>query len=127
VHVGIAVFVVGGLLLVVLGNALQWRWVNNLWFRLAHLLAIGVVIAESWLGWVCPLTTLEMWLRSRAGVATYGGGFIEHWFRRLLFYEAPPWVFTVAYSAFGAAVLATWWSWPPRRKPRVAAASRPAR
>jgi hypothetical protein len=112
-HVAIAVFVVGGFLLIVIGNVRHWRWVNRLWLRLAHVVAIGIVVAESWTGFVCPLTTLEMWLRSRAGGATYAGGFIEHWFQRLLFYEAPPWIFVVAYSAFGAAVLASWWYWPP--------------
>ena len=58
-HFGIVVFVVGGLVLVVAGNALRWRWVNAFGFRLAHLAAIAVVVAQSWLGEVCPLTTLE--------------------------------------------------------------------
>ena len=69
VHVGIAAFVVVGLLLVIAGNLKRWRWVNNAWLRVAHLAAIGIVVAESWLGFVCPLTTLEMWLRSRAGAS----------------------------------------------------------
>ena len=34
--------------------------VNALWFRLVHLLAIGYVVAQAWLGQVCPLTTLEL-------------------------------------------------------------------
>ena len=70
VHVGIAAFVVAGLLLVIVGNLEHWGWVNNAWFRVAHVAAIGIVVAESWLGFVCPLTTLEMWLRSRAGEAS---------------------------------------------------------
>jgi hypothetical protein len=43
-------------------------------------------------------------------------GFIELWLHRLLFYTAPPWVFATAYSAFGLAVAAAWWRWPPRRR-----------
>ena len=113
VHVGIAVFVVGGLALVLLGRVMHWRWVDRLWFRVAHLAAIAIVVAESLFGIVCPLTTLEMWLRARAGASTYGGGFIEHWFQRLLFHDAPPWVFAASYAAFGLAVLATWWFFPP--------------
>lgn len=115
-HVAIAVFVVLGLVLVVAGNLRGWGWVNRLWFRLAHLAAIAFVAAESWFGMVCPLTTLEMWLRTKAGAPTYAGGFIEHWLQYLLYYDAPPWVFTLAYSLFGLAVLATWWWFPPRRK-----------
>jgi len=114
VHVGVAAFVVVGLLVVVAGNLKRWGWVNNAWFRVAHLGAIGIVVAESWLGFVCPLTTLEMWLRSRAGDASYGGGFIEHWLQQLLYYNAPPWVFIAGYSVFALLVLTTWWYFPPR-------------
>lgn len=88
-HVAVVVFVVGGLVLVVAGNLRGWRWVNAWWFRLAHLAAILVVVAEAWFGVVCPLTTAEAWLRSQALAAAYSGGFIEHWLQRLLFYEAP--------------------------------------
>jgi hypothetical protein len=118
-HVGIAAFVVAGLVLVVAGNLMHWGWVNNAWLRIAHLAAICVVVAESWLGFVCPLTTLEMWLRSRAGEASYGGGFIEHWLQQLLYYSAPPWVFAVAYTGFALLVLASWWYFPPRFKSRA--------
>lgn len=113
-HVAIAVFVVAGLPIVVIGNLKYWGWVNNIRFRLAHLAAIGIVVAESWLGFVCPLTTLELWLRSRAGEAPYAGGFIEHWLQRLLYYSAPPWVFIAVYSGFASLVLASWWYFPPR-------------
>ena len=63
IHFAIVLFVVGGLLLIVLGNFLRWSWVNHWWFRAMHLLAISVVVLESWLGIECPLTTLENWLR----------------------------------------------------------------
>jgi hypothetical protein len=114
VHVALVLFVVGGLVLVVLGNWLKWMWVNRWWFRLAHLAAIAVVVAEAWIGLVCPLTTLEMWLRKQGRDATYTGSFIEHWLQRLLYYDAPGWVFTTAYSVFGLAVIAAWWFFPPK-------------
>lgn len=119
IHVLVVVFVVLGLVLVVAGNRLGWRWVNHLWFRLIHLGAIVVVVAEAWLGIVCPLTTLEMWLRLKAGQAGYSGSFIQHWLQQVLYYDAPAWVFIAAYTAFGLLVLASWWRYPPawrRRK-----------
>jgi hypothetical protein len=126
-HVALVLFVVGALVLVVAGNLLGWRWVNALWFRLAHLATIAVVAAEAWLGIVCPLTTLEMWLRARAKTATYEGSFIEHWLQAVLFWEAPAWVFTVAYSVFALAVAAAWWYFPPERRRRVVPVQRPRR
>lgn len=116
-HLGIVVFVIGGLALVIIGNLRAWRWVNALWFRLAHLLAIAVVVAQSWFGAICPLTSLEMWLREHARTATYTGGFIEHWFNRLLYYDAPAWVFTLGYTLFGLLVVASWWRFPPNARP----------
>lgn len=114
-HTLIAAFIVGGLVLVLVGNLRGWPWVNALGFRLAHLAAIAVVVAESWLGIACPLTVLEMWLRQQAHVTTYSGSFIEHWFQQLLYYHAPPWVFVLAYSLFGALVVASWIWFPPTR------------
>jgi len=120
-HVAVVVFVVGGLVLVIIGNVCKWRRVNALWFRLAHLAANAIVVADAWLGMTCPLTELEMWLRSKTRVTPYSGSFIEHWLQRLLYYEAPQWVFILAYSLFGLLVLATWWFFPPdairRRNP----------
>jgi hypothetical protein len=113
-HAAVVLFVVVGLVLIVAGNLRGWRWVNSAWLRLAHAAAIGVVVAEAWFGIVCPLTTLEQWLRARAGDAGYGGGFIEHWVQRLIYYDLPGWVFVLGYSLFGLAVLAAWWRWPPR-------------
>jgi len=118
VHVALVLFVVGGLVLVIVGNLRGWRCVNNLWF-LAHVGAIAIVVAEAWLGFTCPLTTFEMWLRAQAGSATYGGGFIEHWFSRILFYDAPPWAFVIIYSLFGLLVLATWLRFPPTTRKRT--------
>ena len=115
-HVAVVAFVIGGLVLIIIGNLYNWRWVNAWWFRLTHLGAIAVVVAEVWLGVVCPLTTLEMWLREQAHVTTYQGSFIEHWLQRILYYDAPPWVFVLGYSLFGLFVVATWWYFPPVSK-----------
>ena len=113
-HLAIVIFVISGLLLVLFGRWRGWQWIHNIYFRLAHLAAIGVVVTQAWLGVVCPLTTLENHLRRLAGQAEYPGSFITYWLHALLFYDAPPWVFTVCYSLFGIAVLASFILAPPR-------------
>jgi len=112
-HFLVVAFVIGGLVLVIVGNLNAWQWVNALWFRLLHLAAITVIVAQTWLGAACPLTSLEMWLRAKSGAATYNDSFIEHWIQRLLYYDAPSWVFTLVYSLFGLLVAASWWRFPP--------------
>jgi hypothetical protein len=88
--------------------------VLNPWFRLLHLVAIAVVVLQSWLGVICPLTIWEMQLREKAGDAYYAGSFIAHWVEELLYYNAPPWVFMVLYSLFGLLVLLSWFWVRPR-------------
>jgi O-acetyl-ADP-ribose deacetylase (regulator of RNase III) len=119
-HTAVVAFVIGGLLLIVAGNRRGWRWVNTAWFRLLHLAAIVTVVAETWLDYTCPLTTLEMWLRARGGAPGYSGSFIGHWLQRLIYYDLPSWVFVAAYTAFGLLVLAAWIRFPPRLSMRVA-------
>jgi hypothetical protein len=114
-HFAIVLFVVVGLLLIVVGNLRAWPWVNRWWFRVLHLLAISVVVLESWLGIECPLTTLENWLRLQAGQGVYQGSFIQHWVHGVMFYQAPGWVFASVYTLFGLLVAAAWWRWPPQQ------------
>ena len=113
-HTSFVAFVVIGLILIFVGNAFTWRWVRNPWFRWLHLLAILVVVLQSWLGVICPLTTLEMALRSRAGDIVYPGTFVSHWLEKILYYDAPAWLFAVCYTAFAALVVASWFWVRPR-------------
>jgi glucan phosphoethanolaminetransferase (alkaline phosphatase superfamily) len=114
IHALFVVFLVFGLLLVFAGKLFSWSWVRNLWFRLAHLLGIFVVILQSWIGVTCPLTTWEMALRSKAGDIVYAGSFISYWLKKLLYYQAPEWVFIFCYTAFGLLVVVSWFWVCPR-------------
>ena len=115
VHFLIAAFIVLGLVAVWLGAAPGWPWVRNPWFRYAHLAAIAFVAAEAVLGIACPLTVWEDLLRGGARAES----FVARWVRALLFYEAPEWVFAVAYVAWTLATLVTLRLVPPRRRQRL--------
>ena len=115
VHVAFAAFIMLGLILIVIGGIFKWRWIRNFWFRLLHLFAIVLVALESWCGVICPLTDWEMRLREISGQDTYAGEFIAYWLQRLLYYDAPPWVFILCYSLFGLVVIGCWIVFRPRR------------
>ncbi|MBI3772792.1 MAG: DUF2784 domain-containing protein [Gammaproteobacteria bacterium] len=114
IHALFIAFVILGLVLIVTGMLRQWRWIKNLWFRVIHLLAIGFVVAESWFGRICPLTEWENRLREAAGGVGYSDSFIEYWLHEIVFYDLPPWLFTMAYTIFGILVLLAWILVPPR-------------
>jgi hypothetical protein len=113
-HVMVVLFIVGGLLLIIAGGAWGWSWVRNPWFRVAHLIAIAVVVAQSWAGAICKLTVWEQALRQRAGDAAYAGSFIVHWLDKLLYYQAPAWVFVLCYTLFAMLVAVAWYRVRPR-------------
>jgi len=115
-HLAVVLFAVLGQMLVLIGGPLGWPLVRRTGLRVAHLGLVLFVAVQSWLGAVCPLTSIEQALRRAAGEPVAEASFVEQWVTRLLFYEAPWWVFVAAYTAFAALVAASWWRWPPRRR-----------
>lgn len=111
VHFAFVLFVAGSLPLIWLGAATGWRWVRNLRFRIAHLLAIVFVAGEALAGVWCPLTVWENALRG----AAQDKSFVARWVHRVMFYSLPEWVFTGIYIAFTLAVAVTLWLVPPDR------------
>jgi uncharacterized membrane protein YhhN len=61
---------------VVVGGFLTWRWRRLAW---AHIPCAVWGAAIELMGWICPLTPLEVSLRRQAGQAGYEGGFIQHY------------------------------------------------
>jgi hypothetical protein len=113
-HVAVVLFNVLGLLAIWLGAWLGWSWVRSRTFRILHLALILFIVAKAVLGITCPLTIWEDTLRG----TTAERGFIERWIHSWFFLDAPSWVFTMAYSAFGALVALTWYRIPPARRRR---------
>jgi hypothetical protein len=123
VHVGLVAFVVLGQLLFIVGGVRDWQWVRNIWVRGIHLVTIGIVVIQAWLGRLCPLTLWEHGLRRAAGQRPHEQGLLESWVGNLLFYDLPWWVFVMAYTGFAVLVAWSWWWLPPRRPSGVNQAS----
>jgi hypothetical protein len=117
IHVAYAAFVLGGLLAVPLGAMLGWRWVRTPALRRAHVACTAVVAVEALVGVTCPLTWVEHLLLVASGTAGYERSFIGHLLYQLLYYDAPLWMFTMAYVALAMAVTLLYYYIPPSPKP----------
>ena len=113
IHFGYVSFVVLGLFAILLGGLLRRRFIRNFWFRTVHLTMILIVVFESLIGMMCPLTVWENDLRVAAGQNVADVSFVARLIHQLMFFEFPPIVFTVGYCLFGLAVLGSWWLYPP--------------
>jgi hypothetical protein len=114
-HAIVVLFNIGALPVIWVGYFRGWAFVRNFYFRIVHLLLIGVVAAESVFGIMCPLTTWEDALRSSRGTGPLRqNGFLAHWIHQLLFFDFPAWVFTVAYLLFFILVVLTFFCVRPQ-------------
>jgi Protein of Unknown function (DUF2784) len=112
IHAGYVAFVVFGTVAIVAGWAARWHWVSNFYFRVVHLAMILFVCGEALIGATCPLTIWENALRVRGGESAYSRDFIGYWLDWLIFYQAPPWVFTAAYLTLGVLLILAFWLVP---------------
>jgi len=69
-------------LFVILGGMLVLRWKMVAW---VHLPAAAWGAIVEFMGWICPLTPLEIWLRVMAGQSDYQTGFIAHYLLPVLY------------------------------------------
>jgi hypothetical protein len=119
VHLAFMGYVIGAQLLIAVGVAARWSWVRNPWFRISHLVMIGIVALESIVDFECPLTTWENLLRSAAG-QEWGEGqtFIGRLVDSIMFFDHAKYYYliNIIYSAFALLVAATFVLAPPRRR-----------
>lgn len=99
----VAVAVHFGWILFLIGGAAIGRRV--LWVRTLHLAGLGYSVLLQLNGWICPLTDLELWLRTRGGTSAYSGSFVAHYFERLVYLEVEPaWVLLATGAIVGGSV-----------------------
>ena len=117
IHLCYLVFTVGGEASILVGWLLGWNWVRNRVFRIIHLLSVLLVAFEAVMGIWCPLTLWEYRLRQAAWQSAEEEiSFVGRLIRTVLFYDFPPWFFTLLYVGFGGLVLVTLIFVPPGKK-----------
>lgn len=121
-HFLYVVFAVGGQLTIIVGWLLRWHFIRLPTFRITHLIAVALVALEAVIGMMCPLTEWEYNLRQLAGQSVDRDlSFIARLVRMIIFYDFPPWVFTIMHISFGLLVIMTFVFVPPNfhRKERL--------
>jgi hypothetical protein len=111
VHLSFIVFVVAGGLFF-----LRWRVVA--WI---HIPAVVWAVLLEFMGWICPLTPLENWLRAQAGDPGYGSGFIEHFLLPLVYPTILTRDLQVALGTSALILNAAIYAWAIHRRARAVA------
>jgi hypothetical protein len=115
VHFSFVAFVVGGQCLIMVGYHRKWRWAANRLLTGVHLACVLYVVVQAWAGRWCPLTLLENRYREAAGEEGYQTTFIRYWVGRVMYYDAPQWVFILIYTLFGLLAFVYWFLQERRR------------
>lgn len=113
VHFGFIVFVA-------VGAIMAWRWRKLIW---AHLFSVAWGIGIVLVGFECPLTPVERYLRRRGGEEGYdeGWGFVDAYIEGVIYPEE----YTAHFRALAAALITIGWiGWFAKHR-RVAGHERP--
>ena len=84
------------ILFVIFGGLMAWKWS---WLKWAHPPALIYGLLTEIFNWYCPLTSLEIELRGKAGLTLYEGSFISAYLNRLIYLDVSQKTLIVAASA----------------------------
>jgi hypothetical protein len=115
VHLVVIAFNLFGLVATPLGAWRGWRFVRVRWWRALHVASFAVVALQAAFGRACLLTIWQDRLQGGAPSQPM----IMGWVNRVIYWPLPMWVFTAAYLALFAYVLALWKLVPPDRPSRA--------
>jgi hypothetical protein len=90
------------LAVLVFGGLAAWRWPR---LTGPHLVAVVWGVGAITIGYDCPLTSLEQYLRVQAGHGLYRGSFIRHYIRGVLY---PEWLTPFVMVAMIGLVVTGW-------------------
>jgi len=115
IHLAYACFVLFGFLAIVIGVYCNWVWIRNYPFRILHFACTAFVFLETVLSITCPLTLLENFFLRVSRVEGYNRSFIGNLVSKILFYDAPEWIFATIYVLLAIAVVIYYILFPPLR------------
>ena len=108
IHFLFVAFVVLGFIFIWIGYFTKQKFAKNAKFRICHILVMGIVLCESLIGMICPLTEWENYLRVRGGQdQVYETSFMKEWIHKIMFFDFSELTFVIVYALFFALILLT--------------------
>ena len=92
-HFCIFLFMILSFFLIPLGYYQKWEWVKNRYYRLIHLVLMGIIFIETILGFMCPLTILENFLRNDKEINNK----ITQIIHQIMYWDLPSYQFIILY------------------------------
>jgi hypothetical protein len=108
IHFLFVAFVVLGFIFIWIGYFTKQKFARNAKFRICHILVMGIVLYESLIGMICPLTEWENYLRVRGGQdQVYETSFMKEWIHKIMFFDFSELTFVIVYALFFTLILLT--------------------
>ena len=111
-HFCIFLFMVLSFFLIPLGYYQKWEWVKNKYYRLIHLILMGIIFIETILGFMCPLTILENFLRNDIEINNK----ITQIIHQIMYLDLPTYQFIILYLLSLLYLIFLWFFFKPDLK-----------
>ena len=111
-HFCIFLFIILSFFLIPFGYYQKWEWVKNKYYRLIHLVLMGIILIETILGFMCPLTILENYLRNDIGVDNN----LTQIIHQIMYWNLPNYQFIILYILSFSYLIFLWFFFKPNFK-----------
>ena len=108
-HFCIFLFITLSFFLIPLGYYLKWEWVKNKYYRLIHLVLMVIIFIETILGFMCPLTILENFLRNDIEINNK----ITQIIHQIMYWDLPTYQFIILYLLSLLYLIFLWFFFKP--------------
>ena len=105
----IFLFMILSFFLIPLGYYQKWEWVKNKYYRLIHLILMGIIFIETILGFMCPLTVLENFLRNNIEINNK----ITQIIHQIMYWDLPTYQFIILYLLSFLYLIFLWFFFKP--------------
>ena len=111
-HFCVFLFVILSFFLIPLGYYQKWDWVKNKYYRLIHLILMVIIFIETILGFMCPLTLLENFLRNNIEINNK----ITQIIHQIMYWDLPTYQFIILYLLSLLYLIFLWFFFKPDLK-----------